>query len=153
MLSNPNRAAKHAALPLAACAVAALSVFAAPPALAQSLQAHRIVIDKDPGRARAPEHDEIAAAAASARTAARSSGQADASVKAALQSHPAAQLLQAQPLAAQFGAKGHRVDASRLSFTVLNRNAGGQMSSQCVTGEAAMATALKGDTLGGQHEH
>jgi hypothetical protein len=92
MSSIRNRAAKHATLPLAACAVAALSALAAPSASAQSLQAQRIVIDPYTGRARMPEHDELAAAAAqaqAARAAARANAPADNSVKALLANHPA----------------------------------------------------------------
>lgn len=156
MASSHHRAAKHAALPLAACAVAALGAFATPSASAQALQAQRIVIDKDTGRARMPEHDELAAAAAAApaaRAAARTSAKADTSARAVLQSHPAAHLLQSQPLAAQLGAHGRRVDASRLSFTVIQRGSDGKVSSQCIVSESAAVHALHGTAVGGHHDH
>lgn len=145
---------------LAAPIAGALAALAAWPAAAHdnALRAQRIVIDRDTGRPRLPEHDELAATPASAaagpatnRSAARSEPSHPAA--AALQSHPAAGLLKAQPLAAQLGAKGHRVDASRLSFTVVRRGADGKAVTQCVTGDAALAKALDGSTEGGAHDH
>lgn len=142
---NPSAACRL--LGTAACAAAVLGATGAPPAAAQALPAQRIVIDKDTGRARMPEHDELAAPPA-----ARAAAPADRSAKGALQSHPAAHLLQARPLSAQLGAKGHRVDASRLSFTVLKRGADGQLDSRCVTGEPAMLEALSAPSPGGRHD-
>lgn len=150
-----NRAAQQVALPLAACAVAALSALAAPSASAQSLEAHRIVIDPYTGRARMPEHDELAAAKAkaqAARAAARAASPEVNPMQSALRSHPAAQLMTAQPLNAQLGAKGSRVDASRLSFSVARRNADGTLSTQCVTGDDTASKALRGALVGEQHD-
>jgi len=156
MSSTRQRAATHVALPLAACAVAALSAVVAPPASAQALEARRIVIDPDTGRARMPEHDELAAARAkaqSARASARGAAPEASVVKSALQSHPAVQLMTARPLNAQLGATGSRVDASRLSFTVVRRNADGSVSTQCVTGEDNASKALHGALMGDAHDH
>jgi hypothetical protein len=156
-MSHPSqRAAKHAALPLAACAVAALSAFAAPPTSAQALQAQRIVIDPYTGRARMPEHDEIAAAQAqtqAARAASRAAAPSGNAVKSTLQAHPAAQLMTAKPLNAQLGAKGYRLDSSRLAFSVVRRNADGTVSTQCVTGGDAVGKVLSGTQVGEQHDH
>jgi len=151
-----NRAAQQAALPLAACAVAALSALAAPSASAQSLQAHRIVIDPYTGRARMPEYDELAAAAAkaqAARASARAASPESNAMQSALRSHPAAQLMTAKPLNAQLGAKGYRVDASRLSFSVVRRNADGTLSMQCVAGDDAASKAMHGALEGEQHDN
>ena len=144
MSSTPKRTAKHAVLPLAACvAAAAFTAFAASPAAAQE-RATRIVIDKDTLRARMAEHDEIAAAkaAASARGAAPS---------ATFQTVPDA-LLHGQPINARFGARGHRTDEKRMSFTVINRNADGTWSQQCLTGETAAQHALHNKPQGGAHD-
>ena len=156
MSSTRNRATKHAALPLAAFAVAALSAFAAPSASAQALQVQRIVIDPDTGRPRMPEHDELAAARAkaqAARASARSAAPEANAVKSALQAHPAAELMTARPLNAQLGAKGSRVDASRLSFTVVRRSADGSVSTQCITGEDNATKALQSALVGDAHDH
>ena len=132
MSSIHKRAAKHVALPLAACAVAALSAFATPPATAQALEARRIVIDKDTGRARMPEHDEAGAAAAqaqAARSGARSSAKADSSVKAMIANHPAMQKMTAvKPSSAFAGAQGRQIGLERLSFSVVQRDANGHVS-------------------------
>jgi hypothetical protein len=138
MSSIHKRAAKHVALPLAACAVAALSAFATPSASAQALEAQRIVIDPYTGRARMPEHDEIAAAAraAAARTtAARTAAQS------ATQSHPLLATT-SKPVMAQFGAKGFKTDPSRMAYSVVRRNADGTFSEQCVTGADSAEKAL-----------
>lgn len=150
MPSTPNRTAKHAVLPLAACAAAvALTAFAAPPAAAHE-RATRIVIDKDTKRARMAEHDEIAAAkaAAAARTAAPG-----AAGSVTFQSVPDA-LLHGQPINARFGARGHRTSEKQMSFTVINKNADGTWSTQCVTGETAAQHALhsKPVVTGGAHD-
>jgi hypothetical protein len=144
MSSNPKQAAQHAVLPLAACvAAAALTALAVPPASAQE-RATRIVIDKDTKRARMAEHDEIATAraAASARSAAPT---------AAFQTVPDA-LLHGQPINARFGARGHRTDEKRMSFTVINRNADGTWSTTCVAGETAAQHALHNKPQGGAHD-
>jgi len=155
MSSTSRRTAAHAVLPWAACAAAALGALAALPASAQALSAQRIVIDKDTGRARMAEHEELAAARAQAQAArARSATAAGNEVKGALQSHPAATLLTARPLNAQLGAKGLRVDASRMAFTVVQRGADGKVSTQCVTGDSAADKALHGALVqGDQHDH
>lgn len=152
MSSIPNRTAKHAVLPLAACAVAALSAMAALPAVAQE-RATRIVIDQDTKRARMAEHDEIAAAkAAAAQASARTGAAANAASTTTFQSVPDA-LLHGQPVNARFGARGHRVDEKRMSFTVINRNADGTWSTQCVTGESAAQHAQHSKPLaGGAHD-
>jgi hypothetical protein len=135
-----QRAAKRAALPWAACAAAVLAAVAAPPVAAQ---ATRIVIDPDTKRARAPEHDEIAAAKATAN--ARNVG---------APRTMAETLLHGQPINAQLGARGHRVDAKRLSFTVVRRQPDGSWATQCVNGESAAQHALHGNTTpaGGGHD-
>jgi hypothetical protein len=144
MPSTHKQAAKHAVLPLAACVAAAgLTALAAPPAAAQE-RATRIVVDKDTKRARMAEHDEIATAraAASARSAAPT---------AAFQTVPDA-LLHGQPINARFGARGHRTDEKRMSFTVINRNADGTWSTTCVAGETAAQHALHNKPQGGAHD-
>jgi hypothetical protein len=140
MSSTPHRTAKHAVLPLAACAVAALSAFAAPSASAQALQAQRVVIDPYTGRARMPEHDEIAAAAAAARTAAAAARTNTARTTA--QSHPLLATT-SKPVMAQFGAKGFKTDPSRMAYSVVRRNADGTFSERCVTGADSAEKALQ----------
>lgn len=136
-----NRAAKHAALPLAACAVAAISALAAPSASAQTLPAQRIVIDPYTGRARMPEHDELAAAAAQTQ-AARAAARAGAPESSTLKSHPLLATT-SKPVAAQFGARGFKTDPSRMAFTVMQRNADGTFSERCVTGVESAQKALQ----------
>ncbi|HEY2976748.1 MAG TPA: hypothetical protein VGJ35_02190 [Burkholderiaceae bacterium] len=114
------------------------------------------MIDPDTGRPRMPEHDELAAARAkaqAARTSARSAAPEANAVKSALQAHPAAELMTARPLNAQLGAKGSRVDASRLSFTVVRRSADGSVSTQCITGEDNATKALQSALVGDAHDH
>jgi hypothetical protein len=141
-----NRAAKHAALPLAACAVAALSALATPSASAQG-QAQRIAIDPESGRARAPELEEMTAtraAAAAARAAAMTSGARSA----------ASTEERAKPVAgARFSSKAFRVDPNRMSFTVVRRNDDGTIAQQCITGETAAQHAGHGAVVGGAHDH
>jgi hypothetical protein len=146
MSSTPRRTAKHAVLPLVACAAAAaLTAFAALPAAAQE-RATRIVIDKDTKRARMAEHDEIATAKAAA-----SARSATASGSATFQHVPDA-LLHGQPVNARFGARGHRTDEKRMSFTVVNRNADGTWSTSCVAGETAAQHAIHSKPVGGAHD-
>jgi len=137
---------------LAICAVAAAIAL---PASAQTLPAQRIVIDPDTHRPRMPEHDEVAAARAAsqgARAAARGAAGEANTVKSALRSNPAAQLMNGQPLNPQLGARGARVDASRLSFTVVRRQADGSFSTQCVAGESNANKALHGALVGAAHD-
>lgn len=149
MSSIHQWAVQHAAQPLAACAAAAaLSAFAALPAAAQE-RATQIVIDKDTKRARMAEHDEVAAAKAAAS--ARTPAGANANGSATLQSVPDA-LLHGQPINARFGARGHRVDEKRMSFTVINRNPDGSWSTQCVTGETAAQHATHNKPAGGAND-
>ena len=152
-----QRAAKHAALPLAAFAVAALSAVAATSASAQALQAQRIVIDPYTGRARMPEHDELAAAAAqaqAARSAARSGAKSDSSVKALLANHPAVQKMNAvKPTATFAGSQGRQIGLDRLSFSVVRRDANGQLANQCVVGSDAADKAMHGALVGEAHDH
>jgi hypothetical protein len=139
MASLRKRAASHAALPLAACAAVALSLLAAPAVWAQS-QAQRIAIDPATGRARAPEADELAAARANAvaRSAARAGAAAD--------DHP-------KPVTGvRFGAKGFRVDPSRMAFTVVRRGADGLITTQCVAGETAAEHATHAGGAGEDHD-
>jgi hypothetical protein len=155
MSHSSHRAAKRAALPLAACAVAALSAFAALPASAQALQAQRVVIDPYTGRARMPEHDELAAASApapAARAAARAN--ADSSVKSLIANHPAVQKMSvAKPTTGFAGAQGRQIGLERLSFSVVHRDANGKLTNQCVTGADAADKALHGAVVGDQHDH
>jgi hypothetical protein len=138
MCATHHRAVKRAALPLAACAVAALGAFVVLPASAQA-PAQRIAIDPETGRARAPELDEMSAArapAAAARSAARAAAPDE----------------RARPMAgARFGAKAFRVDPNRMSFTVVRRNADGTLAHHCVTGESAAQHALH-SVAGGGHD-
>jgi hypothetical protein len=144
MSHSTHRATRWAVVPLAACAVAAMSVVTASPAAAQA-QAQRIVIDPATGRARMPEHDELAAPASAARAA--PGGTLRSQMTDPLGST-------ARPLAAQLGARGFRTDPSRMSFTVIQRNPDGSISQRCVTGEEAAVKALHGAPQGGQHhEH
>lgn len=153
MVHAMQRGGRPASASLTVCAVAALTAFTAPAASAQSLPAQRIVIDADTGRPRMPEPDElnVARAAQSARMTERA-GEANA-MKSALKSHPALQLMTARPLNAQLGARGARLDASRLSFTVVRRQADGSVATQCVAGEDNANKALHGALAGGSHDH
>lgn len=157
MSSTSRRTAAHAVLPWAACAAAALGALAALPASAQALSAQRIVIDKDTGRARMPEHDELAAAAAQAkavRATTRASAPAENSVKALLANHPAVQKMNAaKPTATFAGSQGRQIGLERLSFSVVRRDAHGQISNQCVTGADAVDKALHGALVGDAHDH
>lgn len=159
MSSIANRGTHQVSLPLAACAVAALTALTTLPASAQALQGQRIVIDKDTGRARMPEHDELVRAepALAARADARARSQApgaDNNTKSVLANHPAVQKLgNAKPAATFAGAQGRRVALDRLAFTVLRRDADGTVSSQCVAGESAADHALHASAHGGgRHE-
>jgi hypothetical protein len=147
MFTTSKRTAKHAVLPLLACvAAAALSALAAPSAWSQS-QAQRIAIDPETGRARAPELDEIPAGRVAAGVA-----RAAAATSAARAATPAEE--RAKPVAGtQFGAKGFRVDPSRMSFSVVRRNADGSITTQCVAGEFAAEHALHAAVVGGAHDH
>jgi hypothetical protein len=146
MASSRNRTAKHAVLPLAACAAVALSVLAAPSAWAQA-QAQRIAIDPETGRLRAPEADELPAARANAGAA-----RAAAATSAARAAAPAEE--RAKPAAGtRFGAKGFRVDPNRMSFTVVRRNADGSLATQCVNGESAAQHAMHNVAVGEAHDH
>jgi hypothetical protein len=150
MSSTPKRTAKHAVLPLAACAAAAaLTALAAPPAAAQE-RATQIVIDKDTKRARMAEHDEIAAAKAAASARAAASGKAGGGA-ATFQTVPDA-MLHGQPINARFGARGHRTDEKRMSFTVINRNPDGTWSTQCLAGETAAQHAMHSKPMGGAND-
>ena len=141
MTSIPHRAAKHAALPLAACAAAALIALATLPAPALAQQAQRVAIDPETGRIRAPELDELSNAPAAARAAAIAPNAARAAAPSAERAAPVNGV--------RFGAKGFRVDPNRMSFTVVKRNADGSLSTQCVTGEDAAEHALHGKLVGG----
>jgi hypothetical protein len=142
MSSTLKRTARQAVLPWVAWAAAtALNVLAAPSAWAQ---AQRIAIDPETGRARAPELDEMS----SARAAAAAASAAPSAARAAA---PAEE--RAKPVAgARFGAKAFRVDPSRMSFTVVRRNADGSVTTQCLAGETAAEHALHAAALGGAHE-
>ena len=65
MASTHHPTAKHAVLPWAACAVAAISALAAPTVSAQA-QGQRIAVDPRTGQLRAPELDEMSQGAARA---------------------------------------------------------------------------------------
>ena len=131
MASTHHPTAKHAVLPWAACAVAAISALAAPTVSAQA-QGQRIAVDPRTGQLRAPELDEMSRGAARAAAAS-----------------PGAKRLHG----VQFGATGFRVDPSRMSYTVVRRGADGSISTQCVAGEAAASKALQSVAIGGGHEH
>ena len=152
MSSIHKRTAKHAVLPLAACAVAALGAISALPASAQALQAQRIVIDKDTGRARMPEGDELTAP--TARAAARSSAATD-PMPSMLANHPAVQRLNSAKsnVVGANGARGRRIELDQLSFTVVRRDASGRLASECVAGPEAARQALQGALKGDDHEH
>src|SRR5262245_40098997 len=117
MSSTQKRTAKHAVLPLAACAVAALSALAALPASAQVQKQQRVAVDPETGQIRAPELDELPAAAAARANAARAAAPSAARAAAPTQEG-------AKPVAGvKFGAKGFRMDPNRMAFTVVSRNA------------------------------
>jgi hypothetical protein len=135
-----KRTTRQAVLSWAACAVAALSAVVAPPASAQLQKQQRVAIDPETGQIRAPELDELPSA------------NARAAAPGARAAAPAQE--RARPVAGvKFGAKGFRMDANRMPFTVVNRNPDGSISTQCVTGEAAVAKALQGAQVGGAHDH
>ena len=155
MSYRPRPAAK---LPLAAgCALAAL--LSTPLAMAQSeaapltLQGHRVVIDAVTGRPRMPEADELATMqAGSQRAAARSAAAAAPSSGTGVESHPAMKRMQSAPTNIRLGAVGQRFDMSTLSFSVVRREAGGKLATQCVTGEDAAAHAAHNHVEGDQHD-
>lgn len=135
----------HASGMPAACAALAFAL-AAPVAPAQAqtqtdgpvpqLSARRIVIDAITGRPRLADHEEVAAAAAAPRTAARTAPKTT-----SLRAHPMLQELNGQTTAAHFGAAGKRVTANKLAFSVVRRGADGRLVAQCVTGEDAATHA------------
>jgi len=156
MSSTSRRIAAHAVLPWAACAAAALGVLAAPTASAQALSAQRIVIDKDTGRARMPEHEELAstAPAPAARAAARSGATGNESMKTLIANHPAVQKIgMTKPSTAFAGAQSRQIGLERLSFTVVHRDSDGTLSQQCVAGPMAADKALHGALKGDRHDH
>ena len=138
-----HRAAKHAVLPLAACALAALSALATLPASAQA-QAQRIAIDPETGQLRAPEADELAPARANPAARAATPNSAARAAAADERAKPAS--------GTRFGAKGFRVDPSRMSFTVVRRDADGSLATQCVNGESAAQHAMHNIAAGGGHD-
>jgi hypothetical protein len=124
-------------------ATAAPAAWAQDNATPSALPAQRAVIDRDTGRLRLPENDEIAtpAAGATARSA----------TAAKLQSHPVGQRMQGQPIATQQGAVGQRLDPSRMSFSVGRKSADGRVQPQCVSGEdAAMHAGHAGPVEGAE---
>jgi hypothetical protein len=124
-----------------ALAAAAPSVFAQSNEAPAALPAQRAVIDRDTGRLRLPENDEITAPApgATARSA----------TAAKLQSHPVGQRMQGQPITTQQGAVGQRLDANRMSFSVARKSADGSVHPQCVSGEDAATHARHADPVAG----
>jgi hypothetical protein len=116
-----------------AMAAATPVVFAQSNEAPTALPAQRAVIDRDTGRLRLPENDELPtpASGAPARNA----------TAAKLQSHPVGQRMQGQPIAAQQGAVGQRLDPSRMSFSVGRKSADGRVQPQCVSGEDAATHA------------
>ena len=122
---------------IALAALAGLGAFAAP-AVAQALNVQRIVIDSTTGRVATPDG---AAAAASVPAATGAPARQRAAM---LPAHIAPMLSSSRPVAAQLGARGFRPEAGRLSYSVVQRNADGSLTTQCVTGETAALQALHG---------
>jgi hypothetical protein len=86
--------------------------------------------------------------------AARANAPADNSVKALLANHPAIQKMTAvKPTATFAGSQGRQIGLERLSFSVVRRDANGQVSNQCVTGADAADKALHGALVGDAHDH
>lgn len=95
----------------------------------------KVVRDPVTGQLRTPELDEAGpAAAANARSAVSGAQQRRAQ---ALQ-----RFREATAVAGVKGAKGLRLDASHMNFSVVHRNADGSLTQDCVVGEQAAATAL-----------
>jgi len=75
-------------------------------------------------------------------------------VKAMIANHPAMQKMTAvKPTAAFAGAQGRQIGLERLSFSVVQRDANGHVSEQCVTGSEAADKALRGALVGDAHDH
>jgi hypothetical protein len=131
----PSVALQRCALIAGALVLAPLGVLAQAAETASAMPAQRVVIDPATRKPRMPENDELVAPATSG--AAAQGGAA----AAAMQAHPMMQRLQSKPVNAQLGAVGHRVDASRLSFSTVRKAADGSVQQQCVTGEDAATHA------------
>lgn len=117
----------------------------------QSTGAHQVVVkDKATGRVRAPEHDEVLAPSATARSAAA------AQTAGPLAAHPVVQQhMQARPIAgAALGAVAMRAPASRLSYLMASRGADGKVDTTCLTGDDAGQRAREAFARkGGGHAH
>jgi hypothetical protein len=143
MASYRNATVKRTVLPLAACAAAALSLLAASSAWAQA-PTKRVAVDPETGQLRAPEADEMPAARANAAARAATPNGGARAAAADERAKPAT--------GTRFGAKGFRVDPSRMSFTVVRRNADGTLATQCVSGESAAQHAMHHVATGGGHD-
>ena len=95
-----------------------------------------VVRDPQTGRMRAPTADELRALRAKTPAAASlRAGQAPSAV-----SRPD-------------GARGVRLGERRMVYDVVTRDADGNLTRQCVDGEAGVARALDGTGAAGQHSH
>ncbi|HEY9065368.1 MAG TPA: hypothetical protein VIO33_10325 [Burkholderiaceae bacterium] len=119
-----------------------------------SVAAQRVVIDPTTRRPRAPEFDELAtapSAAAAPQATLRGAAKPDLT---GISAHPALKRMQATPTQAQLGAVGQRFKPGMLAFSVAKRDADGSISTQCVTGPDAVATAFSAPAAQGErHDH
>jgi hypothetical protein len=104
------------------------------PVLPAGTTLQRVIRDAQSGRARAPDHQEHADQVAAERSTAARTPQSAVS-----------QLMVAAPAVTTAKARAVKLGASRLSFTVVQRDADGRLVEQCVEGiepaTAALATA------------
>lgn len=163
MLFVQRRKASSAHLATAGWAlVAATLASTLPHAQAQSnsstaagIAAQRVVIDPATGRPRAPEFDELATApAAAGAPQAMMRGATNADMT-GISAHPALKRMQAAPTQARLGAVGQRFKPGMLALSIAKRDAAGSISTQCVTGPHAVATAFSTPAVqdGGRHDH
>lgn len=121
-------------LPLAGLAPAYADEPAATPeatAAAPAVPAMRVVRDPVTGKLRAPEHDEVQAAPGAAQRGLRAAPS------------PMQRLLAApRDVRLSDGTRARTIDASRLSFSVVSRDADGRIEARCVQGESAADHAL-----------
>ncbi len=123
----------------ALCASSGVAAQAAPEApAAESFGGQKVMRDPATGQLRHAEHDEAQPAAANARSALSGAQQRRAQTLQRFREMTA--------VTTPSGARGQKLDASFLNFSVVRRNADGSLTQDCVVGEDAagrlMSTAV-----------
>lgn len=119
----------------ALCAAGAASAQTAPEApAAELLGGQKVMRDPATGQLRHAEHDEVQPAAAAARLAPSAAQQRRAQTLERFRTMTA--------VTTPTGARGQKLDASYLNFSVARRNADGSLTQDCVVGEDAASTLM-----------